>query len=42
MLPLRSLVERLSTWGDVDLIRLAQDGDKWGAVSNAVMNLLVA
>jgi hypothetical protein len=28
-------------WGDVDWIALAQDGDKWRALVNAVMNLRV-
>jgi hypothetical protein len=28
-------------WGDVDWIGLAQDGDKWKAYVNAVMNLRV-
>jgi hypothetical protein len=28
-------------WGDVDWIGLAQDGDKWRALVNAVMNLRV-
>jgi hypothetical protein len=28
-------------WGDVGLIGLAQDRDKWRALVNAVMNLLV-
>jgi hypothetical protein len=29
------------SWGDVDLIGLAQDRDKWRALVNAVMNLRV-
>jgi hypothetical protein len=29
-------------WGDVDWIRLTQDGDKWRALVNAVMNVRVA
>jgi hypothetical protein len=29
-------------WGGVDWISLAQDGDKWRALVNAVMNLRVA
>jgi hypothetical protein len=28
-------------WGDVDWIGLAQDGDRWRALVNAVMNLRV-
>jgi hypothetical protein len=28
-------------WGGVDWIDLAQDGDKWKALVNAVMNLRV-
>jgi hypothetical protein len=28
-------------WGDVDWIGLAQDRDKWRALVNTVMNLLV-
>jgi hypothetical protein len=28
-------------WGDLDLIGLTQDRDKWGALVNAVMNLRV-
>jgi hypothetical protein len=28
-------------WGDVDWIGLAQDRDRWRALMNAVMNLLV-
>jgi hypothetical protein len=28
-------------WNGVDLIGLAQDRDKWGALMNAVMNLRV-
>jgi hypothetical protein len=28
-------------WGDVDWIGLAQDRDKWRALVNAVMHLLV-
>jgi hypothetical protein len=28
-------------WGGVDWIGLAQDGDKWRALMNAVMNLRV-
>jgi hypothetical protein len=28
-------------WGDVDWIGLAQDRDKWKALVNGVMNLLV-
>jgi hypothetical protein len=28
-------------WGGVDWIGLAQDGDKWGTLVNAVMNLRV-
>jgi hypothetical protein len=28
-------------WGGVDLIGLTQDEDKWKAVVNAAMNLLV-
>jgi hypothetical protein len=28
-------------WGDVDWIGLAQDRDRWGALVNAVMNILV-
>jgi hypothetical protein len=26
-------------WGSVDLIQLAQDGDRWQALVNTVMNL---
>jgi hypothetical protein len=29
-------------WSGVDWIRLAQDSDKWRALVNAVMSLLVA
>jgi hypothetical protein len=36
---LKWILRRLA--GRVDLIRLAQDRDRWGAVVNAVMNLLV-
>jgi hypothetical protein len=28
-------------WGDVDWIGLAEDSDKWRALVNAIMNLLV-
>jgi hypothetical protein len=28
-------------WGDVDWIGLAQDRDRWRALVNAVLNLLV-
>jgi hypothetical protein len=28
-------------WGDVEWIQLARDRDRWRAVVNAVMNLLV-
>jgi hypothetical protein len=28
-------------WGDVDLIGLAQDRDRWRALVNSVLNLLV-
>jgi hypothetical protein len=28
-------------WGDVDWIGLAQDMDKWRAVVNSVLNLIV-
>jgi hypothetical protein len=28
-------------WGGVEWIQLAQDGDRWRAVVNAVMNLRV-
>jgi hypothetical protein len=28
-------------WGDVDWIGLAQDRDKWRAVVNSILNLLI-
>ena len=28
-------------WGDMDLIALAEDRDRWGALVNAIMTLLV-
>jgi hypothetical protein len=28
-------------WGDVDWIRLAEDGNRWGALVNSLLKLLV-